>query len=197
MANWCENILIVKGEKEDLKGFKKQFNGYPVIWPPEGSEAHGKTQEEVGELIRKKKEEILKRGPRPSFNALYPVPKFIISQGYDRLGYNWCNKNWGVKSDIYYMDIGIREEDDFIEYYFDTPWNPPEKWVENVSKMFPQLIFEIIYQEDGMCFCGRTVYEKGEKLESEYYQYGDEEYIPFMKKHFGEESLEFILENLG
>lgn len=176
MANWCENIFIVKGERKELKSFKSLFSGYPAKWD-DGYER--------GQIKEKK----------PCFNALYPVPDQVVNQGYSEAGYEWCINHWGVKADIYDMDIGIREEN-FLEYCFDTPWNPPLKWVEFVSRLFPTLEFEIIYQEDGMCFCGKAVFVDGEEVESEFYQYGEEAYIHFLKKYFGKETVEMILEGL-
>ncbi len=58
--------------------------------------------------------------------------------------YEWCYANWGVKWDA--SNLKIKELSDFntIVFSFDSPWGTPTKFVEELSKMYPDAIFELV-----------------------------------------------------
>lgn len=136
MPNWCSNVLRIKGDPEELKKFDKKFKGFP-------SETAGEHRPTLRKYC---------------FNALYPLPKREANNWYD-----WCIEHWGTKWDVYgevdKTDTAVETE---LEYFFETAWAPPEKWLEYVSHLFPMLDFELTYWEPGCNFAGRMQYVDGE-----------------------------------
>lgn len=71
--------------------------------------------------------------------------------------YQWSIDNWGTKWDV---DATIEQiDEEFIEIEFDSAWAPPVKWLAQVEPMFPELKFQLHYDEPGMGFKG--VYSNG------------------------------------
>ena len=58
--------------------------------------------------------------------------------------YEWCYANWGVKWDA--SNLKIKELSDFntVVFSFNSPWGTPQKFVEELSKMYPDAIFELV-----------------------------------------------------
>ena len=46
------------------------------------------------------------------------------------------------------------DDEDCVEYSFDSAWSPPHNFIEKVSKDFPLLRFRLKYEEPGMCYMG-------------------------------------------
>lgn len=93
-----------------------------------------------------------------SLNNFVPMPK-EYEEG-DKW-YMWRVENWGTKWEV--MDANIlNEEDDYIDYRFDSAWSPPTEWLQKVAKQNPNLNFKLVYREDGMGFMGADYYEGGE-----------------------------------
>jgi hypothetical protein len=65
------------------------------------------------------------------------------STGYSNW-YDWSYANWGVKWDA--SNLKIKELSDFntIVFSFDSPWGTPTKFVKELSKMYPDAIFELV-----------------------------------------------------
>jgi hypothetical protein len=76
-------------------------------------------------------------------------------------GYNWESQHWGCKWGASETSLEC-EEDTFLSYSFSTPWGPPIEFLHKVSKDWPTLSFEIEYEEPGMGFAGRSVFDEGE-----------------------------------
>jgi len=139
MPNWCTNIVIVSG-----------LNVNSFI------------------LENETKEDKL------SFAKSVPFPDNIY-QG--NLGpeeeklygkntwYNWNNENWGTKWDCCDVDCDICLEQ--VKYTFDTAWTPPQQWLQTTSKKYPDLKFEIEFEEIGCDFWGKILYQKGKILHQE------------------------------
>lgn len=104
------------------------------------------------------------------FNKVVQEPKDIGGKWYE-----WRMQNWGCKWDIAEEDErGVEptlNEDDQIEYSFDTPWNPPFELLDHITSMFPEIRVELAYYEPGAVFAGLKVWSGSEKkwvLEKEY-----------------------------
>lgn len=86
--------------------------------------------------------------------------------------YNEAVQIWGTKWDANEVDVDIGDEQ--LTYHFQTAWGPPKEWLEKVAKKYPELTFELFYEEPGMDFLGRVEYEDGEltgEMEDEYTSY--------------------------
>jgi len=132
MPNWCENNLIVSGEKSELDKFKKevQGTGWDSVTPS---------------LL--------------DFNQIIPMPQEVIDEGYDESGYSWETANWGCKWGAHEVDF--YESDKALHYYFETPWSPPEPILLAMGDKYSKLDFRLEYTEYGMNFQGEIYIEQG------------------------------------
>jgi len=124
------------------------------------------------------------------FNALYPVPDEVLTWGYDGHdlpgyvypdlfvlledtkskgqtmdGYHWCVAHWGAKWDISDNEMDIFESDERAQYGFDTAWSPPTKWIMHVSTLFPDLLINLNYTEEGNQCIGVARFQNGSMSE--------------------------------
>jgi transcription termination factor NusB len=94
----------------------------------------------------------------PDFSVILPTPK-------EEDGYYWHIDNWGCKWNA--SESNVYLDDDDLHINFTTPWGPPKKWLITTAKYYPELTFEIEYDEPGCDFWGKIVYSKGEIIGEE------------------------------
>lgn len=51
--------------------------------------------------------------------------------------YEWCITNWGAKWNT--SEVSCVRTDGWLEYTFETPWEPPTNAVEELRNLFPEL----------------------------------------------------------
>jgi hypothetical protein len=192
MPNWCNNVLTVSGPESDVAAFMKaargrghSYNEYP----------YGNDWGAFDDIRLKVLTQTLPPSPEGPeedlcFHSLYPVPDYIRCYPYDsgvaaRVakitgetrpvgGYEWENKNWGVKWGA--SDPRIQSsEPGLVEYVFDTAWGPALDWHKKVSENWPTLHFSLHYEEPGMCFAGDATWEAGVTLDHDEYEYNYED----------------------
>jgi Ferredoxin-like domain in Api92-like protein len=131
MPNWCNNRLTVKGETEEVQRFKQSAVGHNPWDSPLPDE-----------------------NPSPfNFHSLVPVPETVLREGYVNEGYDWEIANWGCRSGD--CDAGLVEDKgDELLYGFDTVWNPPTAFLRQLGKLWPDLMFQLEYEEPGAGFKG-------------------------------------------
>jgi len=144
MPNWCDNRLYVStcSKVEDDDKARKQieeFRDKAKLIEEDGTEATSL-----------------------SLNKLYPMPKELENTEGHSNGDNWYSwrcDNWGTKWDV----EGCLEYDDedYLEYSFQSAWSPPTAFLEKVSKDFPLLRFRLKYEEEGNGFLGVAVATNG------------------------------------
>jgi hypothetical protein len=188
MANWCNNELSIKGNKQAMNEFLTMLNFdpktnfsmgkiYPI--PAEISQTdspadfrpvkqiqvnmkNGKTKMvDVDEYNRTKKE----------FNSY--CTKLKEEYGDDNW-YDWCVNNWGCKWDIEDLVI-IVQNDEELRIKYETPWSPNCQFIEYLRSEFPDIYFDLKYYESGVGFSGQCTLSQNE--------YSDVEY-PFIQVHF-------------
>ena len=128
MPNWCNNILRIAGEEEDLLEFKEQARS---------------------------KEEGIETDIR--MNNFLKMPEELIntvSPSEHPNWYEWALENWGCKWDL--SAKLVKETETSLTYEFMSPWSPPIAFVLNIASAFPDLLFQLNYKEGGMCFQGTT-----------------------------------------
>lgn len=137
MENLWDNHLAVRGSPEDVARFKKRAVGF-LPW---------------NEPDIKPRAEIL------NFHSLVPVPLTVRAAGYDPAGFEWEYLHWGCNGawDSHTLD----EDEDLVVYRFDTAWSPPLAFVEQVSKAWPGLEFELEFEEPAMGFKGQATCQRG------------------------------------
>jgi hypothetical protein len=164
MPNWCYNSLCVSGEKEILAEFVSK-----TLVPCNMS-----SEEEYDE------------SHRFTFNILHPLPKALEGgfsplpklegendiQYKERMAenvrlygaedwYDWNRYNWGTKWDASSTCIEELDDNNF-DLKFNTAWSPPIYWFEKVIPMYPQLEFDLIFDEESQDYCGRMTGREGE-----------------------------------
>ena len=75
-----------------------------------------------------------------SLNAVIPMP------ADEEDWYNWNVQNWGTKWDT--SETSVTEEDEKIEYYFNTAWSPPMHAFDKIVAENPDLDFLIVFEEE-------------------------------------------------
>tara|TARA_Y100001938_G_C8084948_1_gene431381 strand:+ start:235 stop:696 length:462 start_codon:yes stop_codon:yes gene_type:complete len=143
MPNWCSNSLVISTNTEvDIDKAReqlKEFRDSAKLIEEDGTEASSM-----------------------SMNNLYPMPKELenTKSPSDKPNwYDWRCDNWGTKWDV----EGCLEYDDedYLEYSFQSAWSPPTAFLEKVSKDFPLLRFRLKYEEEGNGFLGVAVATNG------------------------------------
>lgn len=142
MPNWSSNTLIITIDNETDKA-KSQLA-------------------EFLETINSAKD-----SDKGIFSVFFPCPQELYDNpgnGFDTW-YQWHVTNWGTKWDVPYKEVRFSEDNDdtTCQMWFDTAWAPPEKFVESVSKLFPELEFKVAYSEGGNAYAGYVVYINGEE----------------------------------
>lgn len=155
MPNWCMNSLKVKGKEAKVKEFADNFekNGISAFYP---------TPKELTETDAPAKINDVKK-------AQENIKKYGYADWYD-----WRVANWGTKWDVDQAII-ISEKDGEVTFGFDTAWAPPIKAFDMIASKNPELRFELEYEEPGMGFFGRAVFEDGMFVADDDYEW-DERY---------------------
>lgn len=98
--------------------------------------------------------------------------------------YEWCIEKWGTKWNAY----GYSEGEDYSqnsELCFQTAWSAPHNIIQELSKIYPDIIFEHNWADEDIGYnCGKRVYSEGVL---------SDEYIPNM----GVRSFDFAADILG
>ena len=164
MPNWCYNSLCVSGNKEILADFVSK-----TLVPRNMS-----SEEEYDE------------SHKFTFNILHPIPKALQgnfsplpklegeddTQYKERMAenvrlygaedwYDWHRYNWGTKWDASSTCVEQLDDQNF-NVQFHTAWSPPIDWFEKVIPMYPQLEFDLIFDEESQDYCGRMTGNNGE-----------------------------------
>lgn len=135
MPNYCQNTLKIIAKDDVVKTIIDMMRG---------------TGEDEGNLF--------------DFNKVIPMPENIyrgaIGKEEEALygknnWYDWSIENWGTKWNS--VDAELRENC----FVFDTAWSPCSPVISKLAEMFPEARFEYWYEELGMGFCGREIYENG------------------------------------
>lgn len=163
MPNWCDNELVISGERDELEKFKEEaagengcldmenFKPYPEIFKQQdviATEHNNKLRNELDNMNDNEMKEYLKNHP-------------FMKDGYSSGGYKWCCNNWGTKWNFCEPRLEW-EDDDSLFYIFGTAWSPPNPIIIEMSKKFPELTFELRYFEAAMEFNGHLIVEEGE-----------------------------------
>lgn len=163
MPNWCENELIVSGNREELERFKKKAKGKngcldmnSFIPYPEEFEKQDLIAKEHNEKIR-----VAIQNMADEEKIAYIEAHSWMKDGYNSGGHEWCYENWGTKWNFSDTEL-IDEDDGTLYYFFDTAWAPPEPVIKQMAKVFPELDFELRYFEGSNQFNGILVLEEGQ-----------------------------------
>jgi len=82
-----------------------------------------------------------------------------MKDGFNSGGYEWCCTNWGTKWNFCYVSSNVTtveelKKQDYLQYFFQTAWGPPNPVIAKMIKLFPKLEFELNYFEPGNAYKG-------------------------------------------
>lgn len=162
MPNWCENTLTVTGEPAELARFREHAKGpngdldaNKFIPYPEEFALLDKISPFRETSVHLTDEEITKAV------MMGLKGRDLTRDGYNQGGYDWCIQNWGTKGNLY--ETIIKEVSSrILEYRFLTAWSPPAPVIVKMSEMFPSLLFELEYKEEGNEFEGTLTAQNGQ-----------------------------------
>ena len=140
MPNWCSNTLTISGDAKQIKEFKtisKDGKGQ------EKTDLSFNKTVPIPDMIDPSKDVSMSDKPNKMLKKLFGADNW----------YDWHIKNWGTKGDASNAELTM-DDDEYLEYIFETAWSPPVEWLEKVSKKFPKLEFRMKYEEEGMGFIG-------------------------------------------
>ena len=152
MPNWCDNMLRISGDMKDVMGFHEKFLAR-------------RKEYVVGRLDKNgESESVIVSDPEPNlwmWNTYAPEGEELVKYPYDGYWYDWNCNHWGVKWDL--RDQRFEIGDDFIEYYFRTPWGPPSLWIDKMAQDHPTINWNCEWDEEGG-FYGEMIWEDGDMV---------------------------------
>ena len=183
MPNWCYNSLTIEGSKELIADVKRMLNR-PFV------QSHDSWDRETGQM---RIVETKYSNPVFAFHNIYnhrqdgisdeeylkqpdykqPLEEALMFKGNH--WYDWNVRNWGTKWDVAihdkdeYPDTELMEESDTsLAYRFNTAWSPPTEAISKLSLQYPDLDFELSYEEE-TGWGGLLQFEAGNVSEIESY----------------------------
>jgi hypothetical protein len=139
MPNWCDNNLTVTGDAEAIKRFVADI-----------------TNEDESITILKNLVPFPAELEGP---AIILLGGEVAGQALTDEGYSWCLRNWGTKWGDCETEITVN--DDYLVLRYQTAWSPAVEGIERISAMFPTLVFQTDWVEEGIGFIGAASFENG------------------------------------
>lgn len=143
MPNWCDNVVMIRGSKEEILKVKEFLKEDGLIYSFE-------------KLIPCPP--ALRNASAPNRNEQSAA--FNTAKYGDKDWYDWCINNWGTKWNASDPAITI-DNDKQVGYTFQTAWAPPMPLHDKLAEMFPNTNIFINYDESGCDFSGWRYYENG------------------------------------
>jgi len=192
MPNWCENQTYAYGKIENIKAFidpikegleAGDYQGFLNHYYPCPQELKDTTAAFINpenpipdnwiNFVKDgswTQEEYDKRAAEAIASAEKQKSN-IEKYGYSDW-YHWCIDNWGSKwgdCDLVVEDIQPYGGDGygFVQLRYDSAWGPNNEGITEISKLFPKLLFDSFYREEGMGFLGHFQVHNGDVLNDE------------------------------
>jgi len=182
MPNWCSCELEITGKEAELKRFKNfamtkktsdvdednlgkedrdyvldtnKFIPYPKKFTEQDEKCNRyRNLKNKKKLTIKEKKELM---------MMELKPQNYENDGYNNGGYGWCNLNWGTKWGICHEEL-YEESKEHLNYHFDCAWSPCYPVIVKMSELFPELNFEMSYDEESYAFEGEYECKAGEVI---------------------------------
>jgi len=168
MPNWVYNTLTISADKDTITRIEGELEKpHPIqLMDDMFTQAEGKWE---------------MSSPGFSFWNVVAPPEDKWAEYFgvsgtvkgERLGdgeynwYNWNCNNWGTKWDACEPDVD--STDDMLTYRFDTAWSPPLDVFEKLCAKYPEVHFEMEYQEEqGWGGIAASTGDGGSYLQSEW-----------------------------
>lgn len=179
MPNWCLVWMNLEGSEKAVHEFDNQFRGmcdskgdvspfnYTLARELWNKRKHAYENDELtsyemsrrelaSQVMLDRESEYLDYSDEFSYSGFVPI-EYDSEKEYDENAYNdHCNK-WGCKWDA----ASVSSEHAGV-YSWSSPWVYPQHVFEEMMNEYPELKFNIIYDESGVGFCGEITKKSGE-----------------------------------
>jgi hypothetical protein len=159
LPNHCRNKLTLIGPDVDVQHFVDRADAPGQVWHEnlkryQAEHTHEKIEgaidvtapDDVVESIAESHRSVLQ------FSAFVPIPNYEPGADYDQIGYKGERDAWGCKWGAYseriVENVLMSSSKRRVTYEFQTAWNPPHKFLEKVSAMYPNIVFLLSYAEE-------------------------------------------------
>lgn len=157
MPNWCRNTLAITGPKDILTDFRRKARNIYI-----GYQGNEKGFFCINNFIPMPEE---LKGTRVSFEDINSQLEMSESLNW----YVWRLKNWGTKWEVD-SDSDCEETDNKLIYKFESAWAAPGMAILKISSAYPDLVYELKYEEFGMAFYGKTKFMAGKVISFEHHK---------------------------
>lgn len=188
-----DKAYVVTKEDDDTE-VRQCFSLDPFVPMPEdlrgtSSPAHIVSEEEYDKIIADNAKK-LAGDPKLALFLSKPITLKIQAELLRKYGvdnwYDWANNHWGTKWGVYRVSetweespakenlLGFGERAALIPAgnyqitcHFKSAWAPPSAALRTISEQYPDLKFFCGYADEGGCFLGYSIFEKGVEQEVE------------------------------
>lgn len=149
MPNWCKNRLSVVGRDIIVDAFVARAEGTCQMYPPQ---LYSTDSEEAREAQLQSAWKAVARRTAFSFQQLCPLPVEVMSNEYSSAGYEAEAEAWGIKwgcNDAKLERVvQLQPRIHLVEYTYQTPWAPGQRFWERVAPCWPELQFFLSWGEE-------------------------------------------------
>ena len=160
MPNWCFNSVDVvpcndtASAKNQLRRFKEEcFNDIKRTYIEDGPEYDEKEFDFNKIIPMPESLSITKPAQDKAEKKTYEENVKMYGHGD---WYDWACDKWGTKWNCSSTQID-NEEDNYLNFSFNTAWSPPMPILYALSEKYPLLRFDTEYEEEGVGFAGRLI----------------------------------------
>jgi hypothetical protein len=179
MPNWSFNTLtVICNDTKKLKEFKKKAylkegdrenhfsmnNLYPM--PKELEETISGSNAIVpdDEYEKYYNKQLAQKAKNPTWFSGFSISESMANEFREKYGatnwYDWKVGHWETKWDT--ADSTIESEtNNTIVYYFETAWSPPMRFLQKISRDYPDFTFSIHYNIEGNNIMATVDYHNG------------------------------------
>ena len=155
MPNWCrDKLIIIKTDTKKSEMEFEQFQKDNIIY----DDKYGKGVLTFEGLIPMPKELNI---TSPQYDEAEKKQAEINLKKYGAKDWDeWRKNKWGCKWDS--DTDSIIKTDNKINIIFQTPWAPPEFWLNKIAETYLNLKFEFSCNEEQGLFDGKAIVKNGE-----------------------------------
>lgn len=162
MPNWCNNTLRLSGSPKALADFESKYNSRQSFCSKEEPAIEPVKVGLLTAFLPTPKELMDESAGPPSASST--SADYLVAKYGCRDWYEWRIKYWGTKWDVMGSGELFGHQSGTLFAAFESAWSPPIPGILAISKMFPDVQFDLCYEEPGCNFEGQFVALGGENI---------------------------------